>query len=387
MVAIVEAWPITGPAKNLLGFAHALQKQDEKSRAIDLSIAAYQRGRSPEGPFMQAVRQAGIPLHILHEKRRFDASVPEQIRRIVEEEAIDVIQTHSHKSHFFLRWSGLWKSHPWIAFHHGFTAEDLKMRLYNQTVRWSLRAAHQVVTVCGPFAEQLVKVGIPRERIQVQHNSIEPFLAPSAEIVTAARAQIKAAANTRLLVAVGRLSREKGHADLLRAFAVLAKTHSDIHLAIAGEGPERARLTSLAERLGIADRVTLLGLQRDVSPYYDMADVVVLPSHSEGSPNVLFEAMTAGCAIVATRVGGVPEIVVNNETALLVEKQSPASLAEAIARLLADRDLRIRLGVEAKRVAERDFFPQRHPWESICLGVFWRRSSREAELLTTDPRR
>jgi glycosyltransferase involved in cell wall biosynthesis len=120
---------------------------------------------------------------------------------------------------------------------------------------------------------------------------------------------------------------------------------------LAGEGPERAQIQNRAKELGVADIVMFLGHQPDVSPFYSMADVMVLPSHSEGSPNVLLEAMAAGLPTVATAVGGIPEIARRDETAFLVDKSDPHALADAICRLLRNEELREQFGATAKQIA------------------------------------
>jgi glycosyltransferase involved in cell wall biosynthesis len=96
----------------------------------------------------------------------------------------------------------------------------------------------------------------------------------------------------------------------------------------------------LAKTLNVQDLIIFAGHQADVTPYYTMANLVVLPSHTEGSPNTLLEAMAAGVPIVATSVGGVPEIVTDGREALLVEKNNPSALARAIHRALGDPELR-----------------------------------------------
>jgi glycosyltransferase involved in cell wall biosynthesis len=123
---------------------------------------------------------------------------------------------------------------------------------------------------------------------------------------------------------------------------------------VVGEGPEERRIRQLAVSLETADQVIFTGPVSGVGPYYRMADVLVLPSHSEGSPNVLLEGMAAGVPVVATAVGGVPEIVRPGESALLVRPHDPRGLADAIRLLLTDADLARRLAANAgARIVER----------------------------------
>ena len=130
-------------------------------------------------------------------------------------------------------------------------------------------------------------------------------------------------------------------------------------------------------RAGLTDRITLAGHQEDVKPFYGLADLFVMPSHSEGSPNALLEAMMAHVPIVATHVGGIPEIVTHGETALLVPPSDPAALAAALAQLLANPALAQRLALAAQRQALDHHQPAayRHQLARIHLQVLRQKGS------------
>jgi glycosyltransferase involved in cell wall biosynthesis len=162
------------------------------------------------------------------------------------------------------------------------------------------------------------------------------------------------------VLAVGRFSREKGHIDLIQAMATLSSDDPDLKykLLLVGDGPERLRVESAARELGLDQNIIFVGHVSNVSPYYAIADVVVLPSHSEGSPNVLLEAMALRVPVVATDVGGVSEIATNEESALIVPPRQPRFFAAALARLLSDSALRQRLTDAAAARASSDFSPQ-----------------------------
>jgi glycosyltransferase involved in cell wall biosynthesis len=358
VVSIVEAWFVTGQAKNLLDFAQRSRVEKDGVRPVGLSLVTYERGAGAgeRNKFVTAAREAGVTLDLVTEQGRFDRSVLKQIRQIVAERKPHIIQTHNVKSHFLMRVSGLWRTHKWLAFHHGHTTTDFKMRCYNQLDRWSLRAAKRVVTVCGAFARDVEENGVPADRIIVRHNSVKPFQAADPAVLDAVRAGLPSGA--AILLVVGRLSHEKGHADLLNALDILRRnTEQAFHAVFVGDGPEQAKVEATRARLGLENYVTMAGLQHDVRPYYGIATIVVMPSHSEGSPNVLLEAMAAGVPVVATRVGGVPEIAADGETALLVESRNPAAMAAALQRMLEDEALRARLACKGKTLAEQKYSP------------------------------
>ena len=114
------------------------------------------------------------------------------------------------------RMLGLEKRYPWVAWNHGYTRTSMLDRMYTQLDRWSLRKAYRVVTVCRPFADRIVELGVPRDRITILHNAVKPFVGPPSAEVERVRRELGIGGEA-VILSVGRLSLEKGHADLLRA--------------------------------------------------------------------------------------------------------------------------------------------------------------------------
>ena len=334
LLAVMEAASVTGPAKNLIDFA-ARARELPPALRVDTSVVTFEReGGGSGNPFLAALRAAGIPAISIRQRSVTDRHTLEGLRAAVETIAPDILQTHAVKSHFLVRLSGLGARLPWIAFHHGYTTPDLKMRLYNQLDRWSLRAPDRILTVSRAFESQLRDAGVPPGRITVLHNAIDADWIHGAPERSEARRRFAISDAEPVVLTVGRLSHEKAHVDLVAAAAACSQFR--LRVLIAGDGPERAAVQRTAQRLGISDRVTLLGFLPDPRPCYAAADIVVLSSVSEGSPNALLEAMAAGVPVVATAVGGIPEIVSDPATALLVPPRDPQALARAIAATLAD---------------------------------------------------
>ena len=159
---------------------------------------------------------------------------------------------------------------------------------------------------------------------------------------------------------VARIDRHKGHRDLLESVALLRRENGlpPFRLVLVGDGIERDRLAAQARELNIEDIYRPAGHRSDVRPYYAMAAAVALPSHSEGSPNVVLEGMAAGVPLAATAVGGVPEILEDGVNGLVVPPRNPAAMASALGRLLRDEGLRSRLAAAARERVERDFTPE-----------------------------
>jgi glycosyltransferase involved in cell wall biosynthesis len=342
LLAIIEATSITGPVKNLLEFARLATAEN-----VFTTIATFTRGE-PENQFTRAVQELsqthqGIFLETIPESGPFDPAPLRLLRTLAARVQPDIIQTHAVKSHFLVRSAGLPRTAPWVAFHHGYTWPTLKARAYNQLDRWSLRAAKQVLTVSIPFRDQLVAFGVRAERIQIVHNAISSDW--GAESL---RADSGIPAGRKVILIVGRLSREKDHLTLLEAVHRLRPAITP-HLIIVGDGPEKQRIDEKIRHLDLTDFVTLTGHQSSAEPWYGLADVAVLSSLSEGSPNALLEAMATNVPVVATAVGGVPEIVTDEESALLVKPGDAAAMSAALARILNEPKLAARL---AKRSHE-----------------------------------
>lgn len=163
---------------------------------------------------------------------------------------------------------------------------------------------------------------------------------------------------TRLeILNVGRLAPVKGQALLVDAIAQLGKRGVDVHCRIVGDGPEREQLARRITELGLHDSVELTGPvgQDQIRELYEQADVFCLPSFREGLPFVLIEALSMELAVVATRIMGIPELVTDGRSGLLVTPARVDELAEALERLSRDRELRISLGRAGRQTVQRDY--------------------------------
>jgi glycosyltransferase involved in cell wall biosynthesis len=338
LLAFIEALTITGPAKNLLQFAGIAGREDFDGR-VEVSIAVFQRPGQPE-VFLDAARRLSLPVYPIPEKGRFDRAVREGMSSLVRRVEPDLVQSHAVKSHFLVRQAGIHRLVPWVVFHHGYTWTNRKVRLYNQLDRWSLRAAAQVLTVSQPFLKELTGKGVAAGRIEVIHNAIDPQWGRAArapEAADALRKQLNIPPHRKVVLIVGRLSLEKDHITLARAVSQLKGVEP--HLLIVGEGPERPAIERSVQELGLSDAVTFTGQVPSAEPYYGIADVAALSSLTEGSPNALLEAMAAGIPVVATAVGGIPEIVSQRESALLVGPRDTQAMSAALQELLTDAGL------------------------------------------------
>jgi glycosyltransferase involved in cell wall biosynthesis len=225
---------------------------------------------------------------------------------------------------------------------------------------WLLRYADGVIAVSNELREQLRAMGVPAGRLRCIHNAV----ASDEGLETSLSGQFRQAhqipATAPLVTVVGRITREKGQRVFLEALHRLRRSIPDAHGAVVGEGIDEEGVRAYARGLGLSASVRFAEWQRPIASVYVDSDVMAIPSTAfEGVPNVLLEAMAAGRPVVATKVGGIAEVVTNEEGALLVPPSDPGALAEAIARLLGDKCLRERVVAEGRRLIEANHSPTR----------------------------
>ena len=230
-----------------------------------------------------------------------------------------------------------------IATHHGIIEGSPRLieRLHTGLVNSGM--ASILVNVSRKVLEQAAAAGIRRDRMTVIPNGI-PAGSARTQSAHAARSELGVGTDDILIVSVGRLMYQKGHEYLIQAMQQVIPEWSQAKAVIFGEGPLRAQLVTLIDRLGLRGSVQLAGNRTDIGRFLASADIFVLPSRWEGLPVALLEAMDSGLPVVATRVEGVEEVIRNESEGLLVPPEDARALAESLRRLLPDPALRKAMG-------------------------------------------
>lgn len=237
-----------------------------------------------------------------------------------------------------------------VATCHGFIEGDRRLKLYNYLDRKVLRLANRIIAVSEDLRSMLITEGIAEDRISVLPNAVPVPENDSGRhrFRTDVRDELDVADDELVVGYLGRLSEEKGIRFLVEAVSLLIReTDFNLRLLIVGDGPEYQELQDLAEALGLSDRVALVGFQAEPQRWLSAFDIFALPSLTEGTPMALLEAMAAQRPIVATNVGGVPDVVTDGEDGLLVAPGDARGLAEALRRVTHDSGLGERLAAKA----------------------------------------
>ncbi|HEV2671131.1 MAG TPA: glycosyltransferase family 4 protein [Gemmatimonadales bacterium] len=313
-----------------------LLAQGQARAGYDVHVTGLVNPAAPDHPLLETLAASGVTTHPIglpgRAYRQERAAMRELYRRL----APDVVHTHGYRPDVMDAAPARREGIPTVTTVHGFTGGDWKNRLYERLQRRAYRRAFDaVIVVSNALASRLIRDGVPADRIHILQN-VWQETAPPLNPATA-RQLLGVAVDGFRLGWVGRLSPEKGADVLIDALPLL----SDLPLgvSIVGEGAAVAQ-RSLLDRAtrsggGVGLRIRWHGLVPDASRLYKAFDVFVLSSRTEGTPIVLFEAMAAGVPIVATRVGGVPDVLTAAE-ALLVPSANPAALAAAIRAVYQD---------------------------------------------------
>ncbi|HEU4700380.1 MAG TPA: glycosyltransferase [Gemmatimonadales bacterium] len=320
-----------GPVGGLESVVRLLAR-GQAARGHAVAAALVLDAGTGEHPLEAPLRAAGVAVHPLPIPLRAYQQERRELAALLARLAPDVVHSHGYRTDVLATPLARARGIPVVTTVHGFTGGGWKNRLYEWLQVRSFRRADAVIAVSRPLVGRLAALGVPAARIHLIRNAFQPEGEPPYSR-REARQALGLAPDAFVLGWVGRLSHEKGADVLVRALAHLRDL--PLEVALIGDGRERGALEALAAELGVAERIRWLGRVADAGRHFAAFDGYVLSSRTEGTPMVLFEAMTAGVPIVAARVGGVPDVVGDAE-ALLVPPEAPEPLAGALRALRAD---------------------------------------------------
>lgn len=289
----------------------------------------------PPGSELEKRCQAGgIPLLPLAMRGEADLKAVRQLRRWIREETPDFVHTHTAHAHTL---GGLarWGLGPLCLAQRRVPFSILRSGTPFITPWKYRRLADHIIAISQQVARVLESDEIAAENISVIPDGVPPLPAPEVT-PTQWRQQFRISDRGHLIGSVGQLSREKGHVHLIEALPHLKHRPDPVHLVLVGDGPEKTALSERARALGMNGRVHFSGFQNDVSSAIHALDVYIQPSLEEGLGTSILDALQALRPVVATAVGGIPEVILDGETGRLVAAADPPALAAAIDALLDD---------------------------------------------------
>jgi glycosyltransferase involved in cell wall biosynthesis len=314
------------------------------------------------GTLGEELQSEGFAVHVLGRRPGFDWRCAYRLAALLRREGVDVIHAHQYTPFFYgLTARVLYRGAALLFTEHGRHFPDYPRRKRMLANRLLVRKQDRVVAVGEAVRQALIaNEGFPAGRVEVVYNGVNlaPFVAPAADRA-AVRQEIGLGRDDLMIVQVARLDYLKDHTTAVRMLGQIVRYRSGARLVLVGEGPEKERINEEVRRAGLEAHVCRLGLRKDVARLLAAADVFLLTSISEGIPLTVIEAMAAGLPVVATRVGGMGEVVEEGVTGLLAPSGDAAALAAHVLHLAADKALAAHMGARGRRRALELFAEER----------------------------
>jgi glycosyltransferase involved in cell wall biosynthesis len=308
------------------------------SSKVEFSVACLDR----EGALARELTEYDIPVAVLGRRSGFRPGLARQIAHLASARGVDILHCHHYTPFVYGQLSAVLNRHVRVIFtEHGRLSDDApsrKRRLVNPVLG---RLGAHIFAVSHALREHMGAEGLPLDRIAVIHNGIDPGVAPDPCARAAARSRLGLRDSDLVMGTIARLDPVKDIAAMITAMPQLP---AGTRLAVVGDGPTSQELKERAAALGLTDAVLFTGQLTDAKALLPAFDVYVNSSSSEGVSIAILEAMAACVPVVATAVGGTPEIIVDGESGRLVPLRDPVALAGAVLELLSDPARRRSIG-------------------------------------------
>jgi glycosyltransferase involved in cell wall biosynthesis len=352
---VLEARVVTGegggPDKTILNTPRFMGERGYPSVCVYL--------RPPGDKGFQAIedraRRWQAPLEAVDDSGPFDLGVFGRLKAVCDRHRPSIWHGHDYKTNAMGLLLARQRPMTLVTTLHGWVKKTWKTPLYYAIDRRCIRRYAAVMAVSKDLFDAAGRCGVPDDRCFLVPNAVDTDEFSRRLSIDDAKMKRDVSPRRRVVGAVGRLSSEKGFDLLVDAVADLVAEGLDLELHIAGEGDARRDLERRIAARGVGRRVTLLGFQSDLSLFYQSLDVFVLSSLREGLPNALLEAMAFETPVLATRIAGVPDLVEDGVTGLLIDPGSKDQLVRRLRELLVDPPRRSSLADRARRLVERDF--------------------------------
>lgn len=301
-----------------------------------------------------------IPTHIVGQSKT-DPSIGRRLTSLIDSEGYKILDTQNIQSKF---WGSIAAQHrnvalvstinSWYANEHG--KVSLKGKIYTTLELATNSNLDLYITVSENDRQSLLRSNIPNEKIELIYNAVNTNSQNLPRNVDQLRRQYSIPQNSIICIAVGRLVAIKGFDVLIQTAQIVGKSSENVHFLIVGDGECKEELSDQVKTLGVSKSVTFAGYQdhETVLSYVKSSDIFIMPSRYEGTPIALLEAGSLGIPVIASNVGGIPELVQDQIHALLVPSDDPQSIAQAVLRIINDRKLAETLSTNAvERIKEK----------------------------------
>jgi glycosyltransferase involved in cell wall biosynthesis len=276
--------------------------------------------------------------------------------RFCRDQQISLVDAHTAKAHSLILQAAPWLPSTRIVVHR--RVDNVPKSSFFTRRKYFHPRVNRYIAISNSIAEVLLRYGVGPKKVSVARSAVSHSIYESLErsqCQATLKSRYQIPSHHRLIGNASALSPQKGHETLLRAIATLKRKQDHFTVLIAGDGELKSELEKMSRALGVSDRVLFLGFVQNVPEFLSALDILAVPSNNEGLGTVILDGILAGCAVVASRVGGIPEIIVHEETGFLQEVGDDQKLADHLLALIQNPDLRQRLSQSAKAWVLKEF--------------------------------
>lgn len=328
---------------------------------------------SPEpGSFVGRMQSRGVDVRVVHLEPLLNLCALMRLVRVLSQERVTILQTHGARANFYGRVAGWLAGVPVVisTVHNSiadYEGSGLKRWVYSTALRSTVRWVSRIICVSEAMRQSVIEDDpSTADLAETVHNGVDAVWVKRVGGGEKVRREL-GVTDGPLLVTVARLTEQKGHRDLIEALALLRDQWPQLQCVCVGDGELKIQLEALAADRGLSSMCRFVGSRDDVMEFYAAADVVVQPSHSEGFPFVILEALAMGKPVIATSVNGVPEVIEHLKTGLLVKARDVAGLADAIQSLLEHPERAMQLGNAGRAVVQARFTVDRMVEKTVAV--------------------
>lgn len=366
-----------GPERQMLGLAQSLPDEYET-----VFVSFSEDGLCEE--FLNRVRNQGFSTFSLKNDTPHLIAAFRELKALLRQIQADILCCHGYKANLLGLFAARQIGIPAIAVSRGWTGESYKVKAYEALDKWPLRHMDHVVCVSKGQAEKVRKIGVLEDKISVIYNAIQAERFDHPDPSYRIRMERLFQKTPRHIVgAAGRLSPEKGFEVLIEAAVRVVRKDPTVGFVLFGDGPLQQQLQKQIRNCGLEEHFILAGFNTDLDRWMPHWDLFVLPSYTEGLPNVVLEAFAANVPVVATSVGGTPEVVEDGISGSLVPPGEPEALSNTIYEVLQSEKVKKSMAASGRsRVLNKFSFElQSEMYQSLLNEIFVKTGALHAQTI------
>jgi len=308
------------------------------------------------GRLATTLHQKGVPINIIPEAGGTSAQIVYRCFRYVRALRPDIVHVHGFKENLLgglgARFGG---AKAIIRTFHGMGLIGARIKYDAVEKINAFFLSNAIIAVSEDLKKRLTSLGFPKRKIMVIHNGVLPVQTVSSQKIATLKNSFMIPSDVSVIGTVGRLVAVKDHKTFLDGAKIILRTNKKTRFIIVGDGPMKSELEAYANSIGIENEVCFAGFRTNIADFLGMFDIFAMTSLHEGIPMALLEAMSLSKPVIVTKVGGIPEIVKDSTSGILIPPRNPDALAEACLKVLADTNLVRKLGTRAMQAIQEHY--------------------------------